>query len=479
MGEFQKFILRDADHLIEIMSSVNADKSVVRENIKKYGLQDEEDYILTSLGFAPTKKVEVPDRIKEQAELFQFIFDTKRDCYVRLRNKNSGRHYTYNVEALKNPYKLQNILEKSDLFRENLDLMYSLNTYNNMHKVDSDSIFSIHMIAIDVDPDISERSVDRWINLIELEALSGNIPAPNFIEYGHRLRLLYKVECVGATTKSKNLAQKVAKEIAAKLDPEFKAVGQALTTFARVIGSVNSKNSSPIRIKWVNKAPYQLRDLQKDVLGAPKWLISAEKESSRVIRLRTDFTLNKSRINDLWRIQKIRDEGYREMLCFLFRNHCKLAGYSDKEAKEAMLEFNAQFDRPLKENKAEQDTRNVNKKQYFLRNEWIIENLHISPEEEVSLNCETIISKIEKKRRNNERTKKAYQKNKAELNEKVKERYKKKNPVSKKEQIQEQKEKIRDLKNKGLKNKDIAQELNIPSKTLERYITAMRKEGLL
>jgi hypothetical protein len=479
LGEFKKFELRDSDHLIELMASFNATKAIVQENIQKYGLEDEEDYILSSLGIAPTKKVELSDRVQEQAQLFDFIFDTKRDCYVRIRNKYSGRHYTYNVKALKNPHKLQNILDKGELFRENIDLMYSLNTYNNMHRADNDSIFSIHLIAIDLDPDLSERTVDRWIDLVELEVLNGKIPAPSFIEYGHRLRLMYKVESVGATKKSKNLSQKIANKLAAKLDPEFNATGQALTTYGRIVGSVNSKDMSLVQVKWVHKSMYQLRDLQKDVLGPPEWLVSAGKEHSKVIRLKTPYSLNRERMNDLWRIQKIRDEGYREMLCFMFRNHCILAGYSQEEAKEAMLEFNANFERPLKPNKVEQDTRNVNKRQYLLRNEWIINNLHITPEEEEYLNCVTIISKAEKKRRNNVYNKKEYQENKVELNEKAKERYRKKNPVSKKTKKQEEIEKIKDLLAEGLTGKQIANTLAVSLRTVRSRIKDMKDEGLI
>ena len=39
--------------------------------------------------------------------------------------------------------------------------------------------------------------------------------------------------------------------------------------------------------------------------------------------------------------------------------------------------------------------------------------------------------------------------------------------------------KIKSLRKQGFKNKEISQELNIAPKTLERYITTMKKRGLL
>ena len=40
-------------------------------------------------------------------------------------------------------------------------------------------------------------------------------------------------------------------------------------------------------------------------------------------------------------------------------------------------------------------------------------------------------------------------------------------------------EKIIYMKKNEIKNKDISEQLNIPVKTLERYITKFKKEGLL
>lgn len=51
--------------------------------------------------------------------------------------------------------------------------------------------------------------------------------------------------------------------------------------------------------------------------------------------------------------------------------------------------------------------------------------------------------------------------------------------MSKKEELTILRQKIKDLKEKGLANKAIAIESNIPIKTLERHITFMKKNKLL
>lgn len=50
---------------------------------------------------------------------------------------------------------------------------------------------------------------------------------------------------------------------------------------------------------------------------------------------------------------------------------------------------------------------------------------------------------------------------------------------TKKEQLYELRQKIKAMRQQGFKNKEISQELNLPTKTLERHITYMKKNGLL
>ncbi|MCH1959483.1 hypothetical protein, partial [Romboutsia hominis] len=80
----------------------------------------------------------------------------------------------------------------------------------------------------------------------------------------------------------------------------------------------------------------------------------------------------------------------------------------------------------------------------------------------------TLISKEEYRRRDRE-----YQRNR--YASKLKEEGK----MTKQEELKLLREKIKALREEGLKNKDISQLLNIPLKTLKRHITYMKKNGLL
>ena len=128
---------------------------------------------------------------------------------------------------------------------------------------------------------------------------------------------------------------------------------------------------------------------------------------------------------------------------------------------------------PLKENEVIRATRSAEKcyldknKEYKYKNDTLIELLAITEVEETYMT--TIISKREYKRRNNEFNKNKY-----------KEKLKAEGKLSKKEELEQTRKKIKSLRAKGFKNKEIMQMLGMSSTTtFERHITYMRKNGLL
>ena len=70
------------------------------------------EYILNALGFEykSKNKIKVSKHVRIQAELFDFLFNINRECYIRLRNKSTGQYRAYSIETLKDPYRLQAIL---------------------------------------------------------------------------------------------------------------------------------------------------------------------------------------------------------------------------------------------------------------------------------------------------------------------------------------------------------------------------------
>ena len=183
-----------------------------------------------------------------------------------------------------------------------------------------------------------------------------------------------------------------------------------------------------------------------------------------------------ARIQDITKLCELREydlRGQREIILFLYRYYLCSFTEDVQKALEDVLELNSMFVYPLKENEVLRATRSAEKcyldknKEYKYKNDTLIELLEITEVEETYMT--TIISKIEYKRRHREREKNRYL-----------EKLKSEGKMSKKEELEKTRKKIKSLREKGFKNKEIMQKLGITSTTtFERHITYMRKNGLL
>lgn len=483
-GEYYlKYVAYDVENLIQELSELGLTKEMAIVNIKKYGYQVETEYILNSLGFEykSKSKIKVSKHVRKQAELFDFLFTINKECYIRLRNKSTGQYRSYAIETLKDPYRLQAIL-KSHHFSNNVDMMYSLNCYNNMYTATENSLFSLQNIAIDIDFDTDKYTLNKALKLVKAE-MGINIPVATIIETGHRIRLLYTLQDIPVTKKSLKVYTLVATAIAEKLK-ELGASAQAPTTFGRIEGSINSKNGSTISSMIFNPVVYTLRELQNVLL--PPWKRSIDKanKAGKVVKIRNTYTLNLDRLNDFEKIQTIRDKDYREILCYLYRNYCLLSNMTNDEAYKATLRFNSNFKVPLKENELDSDTKALNRKQYLHKSVTILKLLDITPDEEEILKLTNIMSKKEYNRRDRVYQKNTYIGDKAEYKrEKRKQIYqeqlKEEGKKTKKEQLDEVRQKIKALRDKGLNKKDILVELDLAESTYRRHYRYLKKNGLL
>ncbi|MPU14963.1 hypothetical protein FGL68_07120 [Acinetobacter baumannii] len=474
-----KYIINNVDDLIKELSTLNLTKDMILFNINKYGYQAETEYILNSLGFEykSKNKIKVTKAIRKQAELFELLFNVNRECYIRLRNKSTNKYRAYAIETLKDPYKLQAILKSHCFSNNKIDMMYSINCFNNMYRATEDSLFSLQNIAIDIDFDTKKYTLKKALELIK-NMMGDNIPVATIIETGHRIRLLYSLKDVPVTQKSLKVYNLVAESIANNLK-EFGATPQAPTTYGRIEGSINSKNNGIINNKIFNPKVYTLRELQNELL--PKWERAVKKlnRNGKVVKIRNVYTLNMARLRDFKKIQSIREEGYREILCYLYRNYCLLSNMTYDEALKETLKFNSNFKVPLKENELDSDTKALNRKQYTHKSVTILNLLEITHEEEEQLYLENILSRKEYNRRDRIYQKNTYVGEKAECKrEKAKKDYKDKlkenGQMSKKEQLAIERQKIKSLMQEGFSQKDIATKLNIPLRTIQRRAKEIR-----
>ena len=468
--KYKKYEPLGIEGLIDDLKDLYLTKNIALLIIQKYGYIDQAEYILDELGFDKdknsTKRKKVTKHVKKQAELFDVLFNVHRECFIKIRNRSTNESRVYSVEALKDPYRLQAIL-KSKYFSNDVDMMYSLNCFNNMYKADENSLFSLQNIAIDVDFDKEKYTLNEVKNIIKEKVKNEEIPAPNVIEEGNRIRLLYTIRDVPVTKKSLIVYKKVADKIASKLH-ELNASPQPATTFARIENSINSKNNARINTTIITAIPYMLKNLQKKMLDEKKQVTFRKFKKGKVISIPNYYKVNLLRLEDLEKIQMIRSDDYKKRLCYLYRNYCLLANMTEDEALERTLQFNNNFKEPWKVNELDSDTKHLNRKQYLHTGETIIKLLDITREEEEQVQLSTITSKEEYRKRD-----RAYQK------KKYREKLIAEGKTTKKEQLDEIRQKIKALKEKGFKNKDIAQELKLPIKTLERHITHMKKNGLL
>uniref|UniRef100_UPI003AB881F9 hypothetical protein n=1 Tax=Intestinibacter sp. TaxID=1965304 RepID=UPI003AB881F9 len=173
----------------------------------------------------------------------------------------------------------------------------------------------------------------------------------------------------------------------------------------------------------------------------------------------------------------------RSRLCFLYRNYILIKNkYQNGElkaedyelAKEEMLKFNNNFNEPLRGHIIESATRVVNYRQYLYKNETLIDFLELDYEL-----CERLgLQSIYKIKTKQEIEKDYYKRNSDKKIESEKKKYQEKliadGKLTKKEQINIQRQKIKALLEQGFTQKDISKHLNIPSRTIERRVKELR-----
>lgn len=456
------------------------------------------------MGLAKPKIIEIQNRdftdqeIKEiQKFLRHMLSGVKLDEYIKIFNYldfYSIESYTqkvFTVKELLSFDRLKEILNRSHF--EPINLFYSVNTYKEFKNASEDKLGAINNILIDIDYKksfLKDLSKDDFINLLEREYFGIEIPCPSAVIYtGNNFHIDYKIKYpVNATSKAKSLAKRIQKEICKKL-ADFNADRSVnLTTSTRFLNTYNSKTMEKVTGKIYKDKLYELRELQNYLPELPSWYEKWKadkkdkpKKKKKIVNIFNLYSLLTSRLYDLEKIQELRNfscHGYRELICFLYRNFAMQKGLigdnpesAAKEAEKLMLQFNSRFKRPLMENHVESKTRNVERKQYNFRNENIITMLNITQEEQREL--KTIITDEEYERRQKE-----YNRKRDELRKEKRKTIRRNEDGLTKKQKEKQK-KINDIKeliekNPTIKQKEIAEILGISIYKVSRYSKVLK-----
>ena len=408
-------------------------------------------------------------------ELLDQIEQVDEKHYISTVHKNSKGYIT---RAEINPsykqwhYKFPELL-KQDFTGDNIYM--SVSTYYKTYRR-IECIKELRAMLIDLD--IYNKGISKEKALMDLQENYYNtkIPIPSLtIDSGRGLYLLWLINPVPS------MALPLWKAIEENFYDKLKDLGadrQALdpTRILRVPVSINTKSNTVVKVVEEYDYTYDLREIQEGYL--PDLSEDRPKKKGRpkkTVFIYRERSLYHARIQDLIKICELREydlRGHRELILFLYRYYLCYFTSDVQKALQDTLELNSIFIYPLQEKEVIRATKSAEKvyqdknKDYKYKNETLIELLDISEEEQQHL--KTIISKGEYKRRKRIRNNKTYS-----------DKLNKSGKLSKQEELNQLRAKIKTLKNQGFKNKQIAQELGINIKTLERHITYMRKKGLL
>ena len=370
-------------------------------------------------------------------------------------------------------YRYNELLEQ-DFNQENVYI--SINTfYSTFRRLE----YLKELKAQFIDLDIYKTGFTKEQIIMHLEAdyFNKSIPRPNLIiDSGRGLYLIWLLNSV--PSKALPLWKAIEEYLYSVLKP-FGADRQALdpTRILRVPGSINSKSKTTVKVIEQYDYIYDLREIQNEYLPELEERKAKKKgRPSKTVFIHRERSLYYARIQDIIKLCELREydlKGHRELILFLYRYYLCYFLEDTKKALEDVLELNREFVYPLSETEVIRATRSAEKvylskdKDYKYKNETLIELLLITELEETYMT--TIISNKESKRRRSIRDEKRY-----------KEKLKLEGKMSKKEELEQLRAKIKSLREQGFKNKEIMQMLGITSTTtFERHITYMKKNGLL
>ena len=354
------------------------------------------------------------------------------------------------------------------------NLYISINTFYSTYRR-LEYLKELKAQFIDLDIYNTGFTKDQVLMNLDENYFNKSIPRPNFIiDSGRGLYLIWLINAV--PSKALPLWKAVEEYLYSVLKP-LGADRQALdaTRVLRVPGSVNSKSGSVVEILEEYDYIYDLREIQNNYLPELKPNKNKKGRPKKTVFIFRERSLYYARIQDITKLCELREydlKGHRELILFLYRYYLCYFTEDVEEALKDVLELNRQFIQPLSESEAIRATRSAEtvyikkEKQYKYKNDTLIDLLDISEEEQRHMS--TIISKNEYKRRHNEQEKKRYQ-NKLKLQGKI----------SKKKEVSQRRIKIKDLLDKGLKQKDILELLNISKDTYIRDRKYLKEQSLI
>lgn len=398
------------------------------------------------------KQINFDEYLEEKEEHLKILHRDSRG-WITIANINESYKQWH--------YKYKDILK----IAEGNNIYISQNTFYKPQRR-LESIKELKTLYIDLDCYKTSYSKDGVLYFLQQDHFKRNIPEPNLIiDSGRGLYLIWRIKSVPSQALP---LWKAVEEYFYKTLKEYGADSKSLdaTRVLRIAGTLNTKSNTVVNIIEQNDYVYDLREIQEEylpILTEKKAAATKKGRPKKAISLFNSYSLVWARIQDLIKICEFRAydlEGHREMVLFLYRYwNCLYIGDTE-DALRMALELNKDFNKPLADKEVINATKSAEKcylskdKQYNYSNAKLIEILEISEEEQVQL--KTIISTREKNRRKKE-TNKANRRNENGL-------------TPKQQELKELKEQVIKLKEQGLNNTQVSNELNIDRAKVRRLL---------
>lgn len=306
------------------------------------------------------------------------------------------------------------------------DVYFSQNTFYRPRRRIED-IRQLRSLYIDLDFYLFNFDPSWILGKLEHEYFGESVPNPNLIIFsGRGVVLIWLIEPV--PYKALPLWQAVQNHFLSLLE---NLGGDSQATDAarvfRLAGTINSKNGAEVYTEIRHEYKYELRQIQQDFLPVLDSEITppTKKKKGRkkkVAQLFNIYKLHHTRLLDLVKLVELRSydvEGYRELLCFLYRYWLCCYTNDPSESLNSTVSFNLEFKNPLSNVEVEKATRSAEKAWearnnreanniaiergypgagYNISNKKLISWLDITEEEQKQL--KTIIGPNEKRKRN-------------------------------------------------------------------------------
>ena len=307
------------------------------------------------------------------------------------------------------------------------DAYFTPNTFSPSGKqagsARKDNLYAVYSWALDIDYKADwereyDRSISHWTHSIaeDLESrrpadalsfwtlLKDNltdysIPMPNYVEYGHQLRLIYLLPdpIKAGIPSGKKLIytlEQIMQRFCTILNEheDCGAEPQKLSSYYRIPGSINSKDSSTIHLLYVQDERYTVQDLLDGWMpNLPEWYgnwknTPHKKKSKKTVITHTGniaqiHNAHSMRLNRMDALKALRSyPGIpREKLTFIFGATYQ-EEFPEEDVRDALYEFNDGFPEPLPSDEIRSKFRTLQEHQYYFKTETIASELGITLE---------------------------------------------------------------------------------------------------